>query len=265
MKFSFIIINYNTKELTSNCIDSILSAFNREQYEIIVVDNNSTDSSQDLLNKKYYKKINLILNKENFGFAAANNIGSKIAQGELLFFLNSDTVINKDFLPEVYKYFMKDTNLGVLGFNLIDKEGKKQPHAFGKFPGIINVIKNKFITENNYSSNLIETDWVSGAALIIKKEIFKKIGEFDENFFMYFEEVDLCKRVKLLGLKVAVCFNITIIHLCGRSPINYRERKKIYYQSQDYYNKKYYSILYELIFKILRYPYKLINIYFLNK
>ncbi|RLC35941.1 glycosyltransferase family 2 protein [Candidatus Falkowbacteria bacterium] len=262
MKFSIIIVNYNTKEITKNCIDSIFRNCPGNNYEIIVVDNNSQDNSREFLENNFGNKIKLINNKTNKGFGAGNNRGARTAMGEYLFFLNSDTLINNDIFKQIENYLINNKEVGILAPELKLKDGCRQPDVFGRFPNIKNTIFNKLSV--NATCNDQDIDWVSGAALVIRKNLFAQLKGFDENFFMYFEDIDLCKRIKELGYKIMVLPEISVVHLGGASFSDFNKKKKFYYQSQDYYFKKYYGVLALYIMKILRWPYKTLVI-ILNK
>lgn len=241
MIFSIIIVNFNTKNLLNNCIDSILNNCDRSNYEIIVIDNGSKDGSVEMIKKQYSDNLKVIINQENKGFGSANNKGAKIAMGEYLFFLNSDTVIKDDIFLELEQSFKKNKNTGIIAPKLLLDDGSEQPFAFGNFPKIINVIIKKFAPSQKYKESSFKTDWVSGAALVIKKDIFEKIGGFDEKIFMYFEDIDLCKRVNELGYDVVVNPLVKITHYCAKSPVQFKNRKEYYYRSQDYFYKKHYG------------------------
>jgi GT2 family glycosyltransferase len=256
MKFSIIIVNYKTKDLTANCINSVIEKFNNFDYEIIIIDNASSDGSLEEINKIFFEKIKIIKNDSNIGFGPANNKAAKIANGDYLFFLNSDTILESGDLGEIDGYFKKNKNVGIIGPQLILQNGKHQPYSNGSFPSLFNVLFQKF--NKDCHNEISEADWVSGAALIIRKEIFLKLKGFDENFFMYFEDIDLCKLTKNLGYKVIYFPRFIVKHLLGQSQSNFYKRKNDYFISQDYFFKKHYGILAMIILKILRFPYRFI-------
>lgn len=249
MKFSIIIINYNGKTITKNCLDSLFSSLPKGQCEIIVVDNASKDSSIKYLYSLYGNKIKIISNDLNLGFAQANNQAARIAQGDYLFFLNNDTIIKDDILPPLEEY-LKNEKIGVLSPRLVLEDGSCQEYSYGRFPNLYRLFfGNKKVSERD------EIDWVSGAAMIVKQDVFARAGGFDERFFMYFEDVDLCSRIKKLGYEAAVAFDAKVVHLGGRSLKQAKDRKKNYRKSQDYFYKKYYGYLTLMILKTLRFFY----------
>ncbi len=246
MDFSIIIINYNTKELLRNCLNSIFINLKGE-FEVIVVDNNSSDESVSMIKKEFKNKVLLIENKKNKGFGSANNQAVHLAVGKFLFFLNSDTIINNNILKNIYSK-MKNNNIGILAPCLLLKNGEKQKYAYGKFPNLFNSVLEKIKKDTNHHN----IDWVSGAAFIIRKDVFNKIEGFDENYFMYFEDIDLCKKVKNLNYKIIVNNETSLIHLGGKSISKGVDRKKLYYKSQDYFYNKHYGILSFQLLRLLR-------------
>ena len=255
--FSLIIVSFNTKEILKNALSSIFAYCPGEMFEVIVIDNNSGDGSAEMLNNFFGDKIKLIINKHNAGFGAANNLGAKIARGEYLFFLNSDIIAKEDILSGLAKIFESRPEIGILAPRLILPDGSEQKFASGNFPSLADLILGK-IKKDAAEKKYIKIDWVSGAALAIRKNLFDQAGGFDENFFMYFEDIDLCKRVKDISYQVAVLPSITVVHLGGKSLKNDRQRKKHYYVSQDYFYKKHYGKLKLALLRFFRWPYKLI-------
>lgn len=260
MIFSIIIVNFNTKSLTKNCLDSIFFNCLESDFEIIAVDNNSQDGSIEMLKKDFGDKIKLIANSKNIGFGSANNQAAKIAQGEYLFFLNSDTVVKSDILSPIKQFLSNNKEVGIISPKLLLEDGSEQERAYGEFPNLFNVVAEKFKNQKIEEIKPFEVDWVSGAALIIRKDIFCEINGFDEKFFMYFEDIDLCKRVKDLGFKAVVYPAAPIAHLCGKSIKKFNKRKEYYYKSQDYFYKKHYGKLKMNLMKLMRLPCKIFNL-----
>jgi len=220
--FSIIIINYNTAELTSACLESIFKFCDGSKYEIILIDNNSEKKEIDILKKRFASRVKIIENKRNFGFARANNQGAKLAQGDYLFFLNSDTTIKQNILEPFRDKLEADKKIGIIAPKLILKNGEEQPYAYG--------LRKK--------SDIIS--WVSGAAFIIRRELFSQIGGWEERFFMYFEDVDLCRQVLKNDYRIERLLSITVTHLVGGSPVHFWRRKLFYYYSKILFILKHY-------------------------
>jgi GT2 family glycosyltransferase len=231
---SIIIVNWNARELLKECINSIYENMNQEFFEVIVVDNNSSDGSADMIKEVFGSKDNLIfiINSENKGFAGANNQGLVIARGRVILLLNPDTLIIGDVINSVYKCLCEDSSLGIAGCKVLNVDGTLQlacrrmvptpKDAFFKLIGISKMFKNRenfsrynltFIPEDEFC----DVDSVSGAFLMIKREVINTIGLLDEDFFMYGEEMDWCLRAKKAGYKVRYCPVGSIIHYKGES------------------------------------------------
>jgi GT2 family glycosyltransferase len=225
MELSIIILNYNTKDLTLTCIDSIVKQYEQEltsgKFEIVLVDNASVDDSVIAFSNPKFQipNIKLIESKENTGFSRGCNLGAKNASGKFLMFLNSDTEIKDQGLLKMTQYFDDKKELGILGAKLKNEDGSNQLSS-GKFYNIFNLFLmlfgfNKFLRE---SPNVIKkVDWVSGASLMIRKTIFTKLGGFDKDIFMYLEDMELCYKAKLAGLDTYFFPEIMLFHKEGRS------------------------------------------------
>ena len=224
MLWSIIIVSYNTKEILGRCLDSLPSGL-----EVIVVDNGSKDGSAEFLAGQNIKKV---LNQNNLGFAAACNQGARLASGEFLLFLNSDARLNEATLKALAEVFESSPKVGIAAPKLIDETAKDEPFAFGCWPTWLGLLR------GNLKTDASRADWVSGAALAIRRVIFESLGGFDERFFMYFEDVDLCWRTKALGYDIVISEAASVVHQRGASNSDERLRKKYYRRSQMLYFKK---------------------------
>ncbi len=223
VELSVIILNYKTKDLTIECINSIVAQYEQELekgiFEIILVDNASGDDSVKAFKKLKISNLRLIENNENAGFSKGCNLGAKSAKGKFLLFLNSDTLIKDQGLMKMIKFFDDKKTLGILGGKLKNDDGSNQLSC-GKFYSPFNLFLmlfgfNKFTRE---SPNVIKkVDWVSGASLMIKRETFNKLGGFDKDIFMYLEDMELCYRAKKAGLDTYFFPEIMLFHKEGRS------------------------------------------------
>ena len=249
--FSIIIVSYNTKELLKQCIESITknSKTSNISYEIIVVDNNSKDDSVKFVNSLIRNKlaIKLIENKNNVGFAKANNQGIKIAQGKYIMLLNSDTIILNNALEKMVDYLEKNRDVAVLGPKLLNADRTPQP-SVGNFPSLpvaVNMlffehfVPNRFVRWSPKTTRTV--DWVMGAALMSRREIFNKIGGLDENIFMYMEELEWCYRVKKNGYKIYFYPQAKIVHLGqGSSKTGRKDPIINIYKGLIYFYRKHY-------------------------
>ena len=208
IELSIIILSYNTKELTVSCIEAILNEYKKEleekNFEIIVVDNNSSDNSVSAIGKiPGVVNLKIILNKENLGFARGANIGAKTAKGSYLLFLNSDTeILDRNFL-EMVKFLEHDEKAAILGGKLENSDGSAQASA-GKFYTLFNLVimllgLERFGFLRSSPNKIKKVDWVSGACMMVRQDLFSKLSGFDEKLFMYMEDMELCFRAKKLG------------------------------------------------------------------
>jgi GT2 family glycosyltransferase len=234
---SIIIVSFKTKKILADCLDSILKNTKDLAYEVIVVDNGSSDGSVEMIAQyaRRQKAITLIDAKENLGFGKANNLGAKSAKGEYLLFLNSDTLIKENTLPESIRIVQKHPNSGAYSCRLLNSDSSFQPSG-GHFPSLGSLIAWQLFLDDipvigdfipsfhpkksQYDKNK-KMDWVTGAYLIVKKKHFDEAGGFDEKIFMYTEEMELCYRLARLGYPTIYTNEPTLIHLGGASGGSY--------------------------------------------
>jgi len=217
--FSIIIVNYNTKNLLNQCLNSILSNPGTAAVEIIVVDNKSEDDSVSFI-REFYPSVILIENNKNLGFGKACNQGIKISKGKYIILLNSDCEVFEHTLAATQNILEKietSVSVGIIGGKILNPDGTLQ-YSYGKFPNVISTILDMFkppkrrkVQTSGYNSPHY-VDWVTGAFMIIDRELFAEIGTFDENYFMYYEETDLCFRAKAQGWKVLFDPTPRVIH-----------------------------------------------------
>jgi GT2 family glycosyltransferase len=234
MDISIIIVNYNTKSQVDSCLTSIYEKTKDVNFEIILVDNASTDGSQDLIKNKYPNVI-LIESQKNLGFGKANNLGINISKGKYLFLLNSDTQLLLNSTKIFYDFFEKNSftyKIGCLGGWLYENNNYIiNENTFPLFrielKKIIKIYINKFYSikqreDNNLrlikaNSEFFEVDYICGANLFVLKKVLDQIGVFDERFFMFYEETDLQKRMDNQGFKRLIINESIIKHESGAS------------------------------------------------
>ncbi len=230
-KVSVIVLNWNGKNFLKNCLDS-LQKVTYSPLEIIVVDNHSTDGSAEFV-KKNYPKFVLIENKKNYGFAEGNNIGFYASKGDCVLFLNNDTVVTPSFLEPLMADFREDSKIGCLQPQirvLKDKDLLDEVGSFMTFTGFLyHYGFRKKYNQEKYRE-MREIFSAKGACIIFPRKILKKIGLFDKDFFIFFEETDLCFRVWLSGHKVVYEPKSVIYHVVGgdtSSSDKYRYERRI--------------------------------------
>lgn len=227
---SVIIVNYNTKELTANCIRSLFNCFEPGTYEIVIVDNASADGSAVYL-KSLFPSIAIVENKKNLGFGTANNMGAAIAKGDFLLLLNSDTVVKYNILEKFVAFYESHRHLkpGVVGSLLLAEDGSIA-HSYGSFPYPFTLLagkeKDKQVTLKEAEQNYFApTKIVVGAGMFIEKALFDSLNGFDENIFLYEEELELQWRLQKIGCTQFVINERGIVHLEGKSSENWFKRR----------------------------------------
>jgi GT2 family glycosyltransferase len=223
INLSIIIPTWNTAEITLKCVTTIDKYLKSFSHEIIVIDNGSTDNTKELLRQN--KKLILIENKENLGFAKANNQAVRISNGEYLLFLNSDMELIDNSIVKMYEYISKDNTIGAIGPQFLNIDMTPQASVFPK-QNIINAFNEFFLNKNSYSKYLPKNNnptsvWsISGGAFLIKNEFFKKIGGWNEKYFFYFEDLDLCRTIHNFKKKIIYFPECRVIHRHGASGQN---------------------------------------------
>lgn len=262
MDVSIIIVNYNTCAITKQCIDSIFKETKDVNFEIILVDNASTDNSYEIFSKD--KRIKFILSKINLGFGKANNLGYKEAKGKYIFLLNSDTILLNNAVKIFRDEFEKmPRNVACLGTILKASDGISDNNSYSEFPSLkttIQFLKGLYFRQKNNSikkqNTPFEVDYIIGADLFIRRSVIEKLGLFDPDFFMYYEETEMQYRYHNMGYKSIIINQPHIIHLEGAST-NIRSKKLtgkkavMYYYSMLIYMGKRYSGLKYLFFRLL--------------
>lgn len=220
---SIIIVNYNTCRILFECIASVYEKTKAVSYEIIVVDNASPDSSAEYIQSKY-PQVRLIALNHNLGFGGANNEGVKVATGKFVFFLNPDTILLNDAVSLLYDYMTAHRQAGICGVNLYTKE--QDPNvSYLPFPSYMKELVSIFKfgkAENpdirkyhNFGTAGKVNAFISGAAMMIRKNDLDQYGGFDSDFFMYYEDTELCYRFIKKGMELHSLPDARIIHLQG--------------------------------------------------
>lgn len=255
MDVSFIIVNYNTKKLTGKAIESIYNFAKNLRFEIILIDNNSQDGSVQYL-KKTFPKVKIIENNENLGFGKANNQGIKEAKGEFIYLFNSDAYLIDDSTENLIKKAKEIKELGAIA-PLILNEDRSIQQSGGFFPTIEKIfwwmtflddlpfglmLSPYHIDHDRFYQKERELDWITGAAMVIPKAVYNKVGGFDENIFMYGEDIDLSFKIKKSNLKIIFSPISRLVHL-GQGSSNKISKNAILgeYTGIIYFYKKYHS------------------------
>ncbi len=220
-ELSIIIITWNTDKITLSCVQTINKFLrNKIKYEIIVVDNASTDQTQKLL--KPIKNLHYIKNKTNLGFSKANNIGAKIAKGDYLLFLNSDMKLIDDSLLAMLTFYKQNKHIGIIGPKFLNPDHTPQGSILPP-QTIKNAFKQFFLNQPAYlkyystSPKPIPVWAISGGAMLIENNFFKQLGGWDEKYFFYYEDLELCRQTRRQNKLVYYFPTCKVIHHHGAS------------------------------------------------
>lgn len=259
MKLSVIILNYNVSYFLRQCILSVQEALAGIESEIIIIDNNSSDNSCEMV-KTHFPNIKLLENKENLGFSKANNQGVAIANGEYVCILNPDTAVAKETFKNVLEFAENKPNLGAVGVKLIDGTGNFLPEskrnipnpkvAFYKIVGI-NSKTNQYYATHLAEDETGEVDVLVGAFMLLKTSVYKEVNGFDEDYFMYGEDIDLSYKLLKANYKNYYFGKETVLHYKGESTTKNRTYLKRFYGAMHIFYKKHFksnSIFKTLVF-----------------
>ena len=231
MKLSVIIVNYNVRHFLEQCLNSVFKALAQINGEVIVVDNASVDDSVDMIIQQF-PGVKLIASTQNLGFAKANNLGVQNALGEYILILNPDTILPEDCLERCLEFMSSHSKVGALGVRMLDGAGHFLPESKRGFPGVWNsfckmsgiykLFPKSHLFNGYYRGELSETDVhqvevLSGAFMLIPKNVYEEVGGFDERYFMYGEDIDLSMKIRSRGYANYYYPDSTILHFKGES------------------------------------------------
>jgi GT2 family glycosyltransferase len=226
MDLSIIIISYNSKELTLKCLDSLMQSNDRLKREIIIIDNASTDGSISAVSAKY-KEVKCVVNADNIGFGPANNQAAALAKGRYLLFLNSDTQVYPDTLADLYEA-AEMYQADISGCKLVNPDGSIQPQG-GSLPNLVRIFDWMFFFDDipllnqiivpyqqrhtGYFRHNQQPGWVGGAAMLVSRDTFNRLGGFDPQIFMYGEDLEFCYRAQNQDLSVHYFAKPQVLHV----------------------------------------------------
>lgn len=272
---SIVIVNWNTCDILRNCLKSIKDKTKGVKYEVIVIDNDSSDGSDEMVENEF-KEFTLIRSGDNLGFAKGNNLAINMLKGEYTFLLNPDTILTYDLVAALHSYIIDNKDIGILAPRLLNGDLTFQS-SYSSFPTIkelirynlVSIAKIPFILTNKledlkntkaYSRNV---DWVRGAAMLMPTELFLKIGGFSEDYFMYYEDTDICYKTWKENYRVYYKADETLIHLYNQSASKVNKfREKNLEIAKSQFLKKFYSKRYCLIYNVLEVIFLVISLFF---
>lgn len=261
LDLSVVIVNYNVQFFLEQCILSVQAASTKLAVEIIVVDNNSTDGSCKMLLENY-PKVQLIQNKNNTGFSKANNQGVAIAKGEYVLILNPDTVVAEDTFDLILDFAKSKQNLGILGAKLIDGTGKFLPESkrgiptpavsFNKLFGVSSKQTGKYYATHLNENETGIVDILVGAFMLLKRSVYIEVQGFDEDYFMYGEDIDLSYKILNKGYQNFYYASTSVIHYKGESTKKDIKYLRYFHEAMKIFYRKHFKLnrLYDFIMSI---------------
>lgn len=246
MELSVVILNYNVKFFLELCLKSVEQAITSIDAEIIVVDNDSSDGSCEMVKQKF-PSVTLISNQDNVGFAKANNQGVKAAKGEFICILNPDTVVAEDTFIKLLEFTKSEPDLGAIGCKLIDGSGKFLPESKRNVPLVKVALQKIFGNGKNYYANHInkneieKVDVLVGAFMFMKKDTYNQVKGFDEDYFMYGEDIDLSYKLLQSGLQNYYYGETSCIHYKGESTAKDKKYTKRFYGAMKLFYEKHFK------------------------
>src|SRR3984957_5592969 len=231
MNLSIIIVNWNSTDYLRRCLGSIYRETKGISIEVVVVDNASSDDSCARLIRGEFPSVVFHCSDKNLGFARGSNLGYDLSAGEVLLFLNPDTEIQSDVFTRMVKELDSDSSAGAMGSRLLNSDGSLQTSCIQSYPTILNqlldseFLRNRFPTSALWgmqplfarAANPACVDVISGACLMVKREVFAQVGKFDDSYFMYVEDIDLCRRITGAGYTIHYMNDCEVIHHGGKS------------------------------------------------
>lgn len=262
---SVIIVSWNAKEFLSKCLQSLIVEIDEHNWEVIVVDNASSDGSQELVRNKF-PHVQLICNDNNLGFARANNIGIRQSRGEYLFLINSDVIVLKNCFRQMVAYMLENPNVGLLGPKILNADGSLQRSCFG-LPTVWNTFCRALALDNIFPKvkmfcgremsfwahdKIRNVEMLNGCFWMVRRKALETVGLLDENFFMYGEDADWCKRFGMEGWGVVFFPDAEAIHYGGASSANAPVRFYLEMQKADLlYWKKHHNRLGQISYQCI--------------
>lgn len=248
MKLSIVIVSYNVENYLKHCLESVNKTAKNLLPEIIVVDNNSSDDSVQVLQREF-PQVRVIKNSKNYGFAKGANRGMKEAQGEFVLLLNPDTLVSECAITSLLEYMQSQPEIGILGPQLQDPDGSLQ-HSCRSFPtwsvyfSNRQSLLNRFFPSNKWSNKYLlkqidhkqiqEVDWITGCCLLMRKKMLEEIDYLDEDFFMYIEDVDIARRATAKNWKVVYFPSAKLVHFKSKSVLQNRTRMVVEHHKSMY-------------------------------
>ena len=261
---SIIVLNHNTRDLTLSCLHNFVAKLRAVGWEVIVVDNGSTDGSEQAI-REAFADVKVIRSERNLGFAGGNNLGLCEAQGAVVILINSDVLAPAETLRDLADSLLAQPTTGAISAGLMTPEGRPQAFAFGADPTVGYLLRRAAYALLGLGAmhewdiaQPVQVDWVSGACLAVRREVVQQVGLLDENFFLYFEDNDWCLRMRQAGWRVIYEPRLRVTHLGGVSQPQRRVANQYYYQGLVRFYRKHYGCGPALLLRLVLGPYQLL-------
>lgn len=261
MDLSIIIVSWNTRDILAQCLRSVFESETARQYEVLVVDNGSLDGSVEMI-RESYPQICLFSNKDNVGFARANNQAIAYSSGEYVMLLNPDTVVDNKVIEVLSEFLDDNPDVGAVGPRLLNPDRTLQPSAYPK-PTLAREFWRMFHLDRiHYFAEYPMQDWqvtvsrdvdaLMGACFLVRQKVLDQVGFFDESFYIYSEEIDLCTRIRDFGWRITWVPTVSVEHLGGQSTQQIQQEMFLrLYQGKIQYFRKHHSILEVWLYKLV--------------
>jgi N-acetylglucosaminyl-diphospho-decaprenol L-rhamnosyltransferase len=256
-ELAIIIVSYNTRDLLAQCLEALDCKHLPESWQVIVIDNASGDGSTALV-RDHYSDAQLIESAINAGFAQANNTALQSTDADYVLFLNSDTVASQAAIKALLTLMRSNAMLGAISPMLRTSDGSPQAFAFGGDPTpgyLIRRALNRLLFQRPLhdwaSTGQVAVDWISGACMMIRGDVARQVNGFDTQYFMYFEDADLCKRIRNAGYQVAYIGDVSITHIGGQSLKQNPQAQSAYRTSLRLYYHTHYGKLANMALRLL--------------
>ena len=259
LDLSIVIVNFNTRDIVLNCLKSIHAHTEGISFETLVVDNHSTDGSQPAI-KTAFPKVTLIENQDNLGFSSANNQAIKISSGRYTVLLNSDTLLTENSFSKIVRYLDDHPKSAILSPEILDSTGAPCPMRLWEdtpWDAVLKIL-GQYDPASEFKKMGVreprEVQAIGGSCFVIRRQVFESTGLLDENYFLYNEEDDFCRRARSFGLKICYYPKTHVTHLLGQSTHQPEIRAKVIletYKSNLYFYRKYYSGTWNVVLRSL--------------
>lgn len=255
-ELSIVILSWNTRDLLQRCLESLLAADDLISREILVVDNASSDDSAAMV-REHFPALQLIVNACNEGYARGNNIGIAAAQGQFVLLLNSDTEVRSGSLDRLVDFLRQHPQHGAVGGGLLNADGSVQACCM-RFPTLCvplffdmnldklwpkNPVMRRYFMRDYDHRTSRDVDQPPGACLLLRREVIETVGVFDEELWLYFNDVDLCKRIKAKGWRIHYLVEAPVVHHVGMSTRRFERRVVEWHRNRLAYYRKHYGRL----------------------